>query len=52
MDEKRDLKLLSDLIKAVNILPDNKKEYLRGYAEGVVAARETKDEKNKSEKAG
>lgn len=27
-------------------------DLLRGYAEGVVAARETKDEKNKAEKAG
>ncbi len=31
-------KILQTIAAAVSILPDGKREYIRGYAEGVIAA--------------
>lgn len=37
-------KIVESLAEAVKKLPDNKKEYLMGYAEGVNAMSERKEE--------
>lgn len=33
-------KIMESLKSAVNVLPEGKREYLRGYAEGVIAMAE------------
>lgn len=40
-----DKKAVKTLSEAFQALPDNKKEYLIGFAEGVVAAKKQDDEK-------
>lgn len=47
--EKAIAKSLAD---AVNALPDNKKEYLIGFAEGVAAMAEKQKEKNETATRG
>lgn len=44
MDDK-EKKLSESLIRAVTLLPEGKREYLMGYAEGVAAMAEATKEK-------
>ena len=49
MSEK-EKQIIQSLKKSVNMLPDDKREFLRGYAEGVAAMAEKKsDEANDEE---
>lgn len=45
MDDK-EKKLSESLIRAVTLLPEGKREYLMGYAEGVAAMAEATREKD------
>ena len=48
MSEK-EKQIIQSLKKSVNMLPDDKREFLRGYAEGVAAMAEKKSGKEKDE---
>lgn len=43
-------KVAESLVQAFEMLPDNKKEYLLGYAEGVAAMAEQQKAKTAAEK--
>ncbi len=48
MSEK-EKQIIQSLKKSVNMLPDDKREFLRGYAEGVAAMAEKKSDKANDE---
>lgn len=45
-----DKKIMQSLSEAVNALPDDKREFLRGYAEGVVAMAKRKEAEANADK--
>lgn len=46
---EKEKQIIQSLKKSVNMLPDDKREFLRGYAEGVAAMAEKKSDKANDE---
>lgn len=44
-------KIVKSLAEAVKVLPDDKREYLLGFADGVAAMAEKKQDEEKEEEA-